>query len=101
DVEADGNNEAGIDVHGTATAPASSVVLLRCRAIGNGREGIKGGFATNVLVQDCVSEGNNPKNANSAGNEAGGGKWSQCDGVTFVNDTYQGNHGYGLWLDYN
>jgi parallel beta-helix repeat protein len=101
DVEADNNSEAGIDVHGTATAPAKGVTLLRCRAIGNGREGIKGGYASNVLVQDCLSQGNNPANTNSAGNEAGGGKWSQCDGITFVNDTYQGNHGYGLWLDFN
>ena len=101
DVDADGNSQAGIDVHGNAIVMASGVVLLRCKAIGNGREGIKGGFAANVLVQDCLSEGNNPNNANSAGNEAGGGKWSQCNGVTFLNYTVTGNHGYGLWIDFN
>ncbi len=101
DIEADANSEAGIDVHGSAAAPAKGVVLLRCRAIGNGREGIKGGFAADVLVQDCLSQGNNPNNANSAGNEAGGGKWSQCNGITFSNYTVKDNHGYGLWFDFN
>jgi parallel beta-helix repeat protein len=101
DVEADGNSQAGIDVHGSANALARGVTLLRCKAIGNGREGIKGGYAADVVVQDCLSQGNNPTNANSAGNEAGGGKWSQCNGVTFLNYTVKDNHGYGLWLDFN
>jgi hypothetical protein len=101
DVEADNNSEAGICVRGSASVPAKDVVLLRCKAIGNGREGIKGGFASDVLVQDCLSQANNPNNANSAGFEAGGGKWSQCNGITFLNYIAKDNHGYGLWFDFN
>lgn len=98
DVESSNNSDTGIDVHGSQASPVTNVTLLRCKALRNGRQGIKGGWVTNSLVDSCESGFNNTAK-NSAGGEAGGGKWAQTSGLTIRDYNCHDNLGIGCWLD--
>jgi hypothetical protein len=93
-VVVDGADGTGIDVWG------DSVTLLNCTAENCGRAGLSGTGASNVLVKDCITSGNNTKK-NDPGDNAGAGKWNKCDSITIDGlDSYD-NIGTGLWFDYN
>jgi hypothetical protein len=93
-VTVDGADGTGIDVWG------DSVKLLNCTAENCGRAGLSGTGASNVLVKDCVTTGNNTK-GNDPSDNAGAGKWNKCDGITIDGLDSYNNTGTGLWFDYN
>jgi hypothetical protein len=92
------NGDTGIDVHGTQASPVNNVTLHQCKGLYNGRQGIKGGWVTNSLIDTCESGFNNTLKL-SSGNEAGGGKWAQTIGLIFRNCNFHDNQGIGLWFD--
>jgi len=85
-------NGLGIGIAG------KNVVLLNVTAQNNGQAGMGSGGSINALVMNSTSQGNNWKGF-SPGWEAGGGKFSNTDGLTFVNHTARNNVGQGLWFD--
>lgn len=112
------NSTGGVHVSG------NSVTLLRVTVQKNGQEGIAGGLSSHILIKDCISANNNygmksvgwscvAGSANchaiqknglwyaNPGFESGGGKFSQCNDVTFDHHEAFGNTGPGLWADYN
>jgi hypothetical protein len=86
-------NAGGLGVGGTGA------YLLRVTAQDNGQLGLGGSKNVNATLEDCISQRNNYKGF-SAGNEAGGGKFSATDGLRIINCIYRDNDGIGLWLDF-
>lgn len=85
--------ESGLNIY-----KSDGVIVRRCTARSNGREGIKSGLATNLLLEDCTIEHNNAANF-SAGGEAGGGKHAKGNSIIVRRCTYRANNGIGLWFD--
>jgi hypothetical protein len=86
-------NAGGMGVGGTGA------YLLRVTSQDNGQLGLGGSKNVNATLEECVSQRNNYKGF-SAGNEAGGGKFSATDGLRVLNCVYRDNTGIGLWLDF-
>jgi hypothetical protein len=86
-------NAGGLGVGG------KGATLLRDISQDNGQLGLGGSKNVDSTVQDCISQRNNYKGF-SAGNEAGGGKFSATDGLKVLNCIYRDNNGIGLWLDF-
>ncbi len=86
-------NAGGMGVGGTGAT------LLRVTSQDNGQLGLGGSKNINSTLEECISQRNNYKGF-SAGNEAGGGKFSASDGLRVLNCIYRDNNGIGLWLDF-
>jgi len=87
-------NGSGVGITGR------DVQLDNVVARNNGQMGISAAQAYNTLIQNSSTLYNNWKKYNSA-HEAGGGKWSNTDGVYMINYTAIGNIGNGVWFDIN
>jgi hypothetical protein len=93
-ITVDGADGTGIDVWG------DNVKLYNCTAENCGRAGLSGTGASDVLVKDCITTGNNTK-GNDPSDNAGAGKWNKCDNITVDGLQSYNNTGTGLWFDYN
>lgn len=98
--EMDHNAYAGCKIVGLSTAalPTVSANLEGCHIHDNGVEGLGGGYCAGN-INDCEIDHNNTTKADQ-GNEAGGGKFTQTNGLTFNRDWYHDNDGVGLWFDF-
>jgi hypothetical protein len=98
------NNLTVQDCSGTGIGVfGNDVSLTNVISQDNGSNGIGGSGATNVTLTDCMSLANNTGAlfaAHDPTDEGGGGKWTECDGLTFIRYHGDDNCGPGLWLDF-
>lgn len=87
------NNGAGFKVVGTRH------VLRDVKALRNGRTGLSGSEAENILVDGAELAHNNYRGYDYFG-ESGGGKFTRTNGSTFRHLYSHENEGPGFWLDF-
>lgn len=115
----DGYHIFGNKNTGASVLNSSNITLSNFTVENNGANGLGGVNAKNVTFSNSTIRGNNHGVASPAwmvqpsstvmqvnglwyliiGNEGGGGKWFNCDGITLRNDVISDNGGVGEWFD--
>lgn len=92
------NNEVRANLHGGIDAAGSNTRVIGNHVHHNGQFGIAGGGGSNLLIQGNLVEHNN-QDEHNAHFEAGGGKVTVANGVTWRNNVYRSNNGPEIWAD--
>jgi Right handed beta helix region/Chondroitinase B len=76
----------------------SGIVVRRCTFRENGQMGFGASRAHDLLMTDCLIEGNNTKGYDR-GWEAGGNKLALCRNAVLERSRFVRNRGIGIWFD--
>jgi formylglycine-generating enzyme required for sulfatase activity len=83
---------------GIGVVQSSGITVRGNHSHYNSLNGIGGNSSTSSLVENNLVENNAIGNPDPLF-EGGGGKWVQCDGITFRGNLYRSNWGPGIWID--